>query len=57
MQLTQRARILKSSAPIHIIGGVEYKGQQPIYAPIFDPITNQLTGHRKISKGIPFVRV
>lgn len=41
---------------MQIVGGTEYVGAAPEFAPIRDPKTLMITGYRQISKGVPFVR-
>ena len=54
---TQLQRILSSSAPEITVAGRKYKGRPQAFAPTFDPITKAHTGFKKISAGIPFVRI
>ena len=47
----------REKLPVQIIAGQAYKGRPPFYAQIIDPATKITTGYRKVSPGIPFVRV
>jgi hypothetical protein len=49
--MNQAQRILKSNAPIQTVGDTQYKGQPPLYQ------IDQYGNTRKVSKGIPFVRI
>ena len=54
---TQKQRILNDkSTHQYVVAGVVYQGRPPVYAPIVS-VFSVVTGYRKISKGIPFVRV
>lgn len=53
---SQRQRILESNPLTYIVAGREYRGMNPVYAPIKNEI-GQTVGYRKIKPGIPFVRV
>ena len=40
----------------HVVNGDVYMGKNPTYQPIIDPLTKMISGYRKVSRGVPFVR-